>query len=191
MNFRVRPVTRLSGTVEVPGDKSISHRAALLGALADGVTEVQGYLEGEDCLRTLTAIQMMGVEVTRKGPGHYRIAGVGRNGLTEPADVVDCGNSGTTARLPGRLSDRIALAVDAWEDPRRALSDFLDAARCHEFAHAADSARYLPPLAHPYEGLRLLLRGGLSGAGAVAVLEGDAEIAALLARLKRARETLS
>lgn len=99
MNFRVRPVTRLSGTVEVPGDKSISHRAALLGALADGVTEVQGYLEGEDCLRTLTAIQMMGVEVTRKGPGHYRIAGVGRNGLTEPADVVDCGNSGTTARL--------------------------------------------------------------------------------------------
>ena len=99
MNFRVRPVRRLSGTVQVPGDKSISHRAALLGALADGVTEVQGYLEGEDCLRTLTAIQMMGVEVTKKGPGHYRIAGVGRDGLVEPDDVVDCGNSGTTARL--------------------------------------------------------------------------------------------
>ena len=99
MNFRVRPVTRLAGTVEVPGDKSISHRAALLGALADGVTEVQGYLEGEDCLRTLTAIQMMGVEVTKKGPGHYRIAGVGLQGLTEPGDIVDCGNSGTTARL--------------------------------------------------------------------------------------------
>ena len=99
MNFRVRPVRRLTGTVEVPGDKSISHRAALLGALADGVTEVQGYLEGEDCLRTLTAIQMMGVEVTKKGPGHYRIAGVGLDGLTEPGNVVDCGNSGTTARL--------------------------------------------------------------------------------------------
>ena len=99
MNFRVRPVGRLAGTVEVPGDKSISHRAALLGALADGVTEVQGYLEGEDCLRTLSAIQMMGVEVTKKGPGHYRIAGVGRDGLSEPGDVVDCGNSGTTARL--------------------------------------------------------------------------------------------
>ena len=99
MNFRVQPVRRLSGTVEVPGDKSISHRAALLGALADGVTEVQGYLEGEDCLRTLTAIQMMGVEVTKKGPGHYRIAGVGLHGLAEPGDVVDCGNSGTTARL--------------------------------------------------------------------------------------------
>ena len=99
MNFRVRPVRRLAGTVEVPGDKSISHRAALLGALADGVTEVQGYLEGEDCLRTLTAIQLMGVEVTKKGPGHYRIAGVGLHGLTEPGDIVDCGNSGTTARL--------------------------------------------------------------------------------------------
>ena len=99
MNFRVRPIERLAGTVEVPGDKSVSHRAALLGALANGVTEVQGYLEGEDCLRTLTAIQMMGVEVTKKGPGHYRIAGVGLDGLVEPGDVVDCGNSGTTARL--------------------------------------------------------------------------------------------
>ena len=99
MNFRVRPVRRLAGIVEVPGDKSISHRAALLGALADGITEIQGYLEGEDCLRTLTAIQMMGVEVTRKGPGHYRIAGAGLDGLMEPGDVIDCGNSGTTARL--------------------------------------------------------------------------------------------
>jgi 3-phosphoshikimate 1-carboxyvinyltransferase len=99
VNFRVRPIQRLAGTVEVPGDKSVSHRAALLGGLANGVTEVQGYLEGEDCLRTLTAIQMLGVEVTKKGPGHYRIAGVGLDGLVEPGDVVDCGNSGTTARL--------------------------------------------------------------------------------------------
>ena len=99
MNFRVRPVRRLSGECEVPGDKSISHRAALLGALAEGPTEVQGYLEGEDCLRTITAIQMMGVDVTKKGPGHYRIAGAGLGGLVEAADIIDCGNSGTTARL--------------------------------------------------------------------------------------------
>jgi len=99
VNFRVRPVRRLGGECEVPGDKSISHRAALLGALAEGPTEVQGYLEGEDCLRTITAIQMMGVDVTKKGPGHYRIAGAGLGGLVEPADVIDCGNSGTTARL--------------------------------------------------------------------------------------------
>ena len=99
MNFRVRPVRRLAGECEVPGDKSISHRAALLGALADGPTDVHGYLEAEDCLRTITAIQLLGVEVTRKGPGHYLIAGAGLGGLVEPGDVVDCGNSGTAVRL--------------------------------------------------------------------------------------------
>jgi len=99
VRFRVRPVDRLAGTAEVPGDKSISHRAALLGALADGVTEIHGYLEAEDCLRTIAAVQALGAEVTRKGPGHYRIAGAGRYGLQEPGDVIDCGNSGTTARL--------------------------------------------------------------------------------------------
>ncbi len=83
----------------MPGDKSISHRAALFGAIAEGVTEVQGYLESDDCLRSLAAIEALGAEVTQKGPGHYRIAGIGVGGLREPADVIDCGNSGTTARL--------------------------------------------------------------------------------------------
>lgn len=99
MNFRVRPVRRLRGAAEVPGDKSVSHRAALLGAVAEGPTEVRGFLEAEDCLRTVAAVRALGVEVARKGPGHYRIAGGGLAGLAEPADVVDCGNSGTTARL--------------------------------------------------------------------------------------------
>ncbi|MBI2216376.1 MAG: 3-phosphoshikimate 1-carboxyvinyltransferase [Candidatus Rokubacteria bacterium] len=99
MRLRVRPVARLSGRVRVPGDKSISHRAALLGAVAPGVTEVRGFLEAEDCGRTLTAVQALGAEVTRKGPGEYRIAGAGRMNLQEPGDVIDCGNSGTTARL--------------------------------------------------------------------------------------------
>jgi len=101
----------------VPGDKSVSHRAALLGALAEGVSEVQGFLEAEDCLRTLTAVQAMGAEVTRKAPGHYRIAGGGLRGLSEPGDVVDCGNSGTTARLlPGALAGQpfwVLLTGDA------------------------------------------------------------------------------
>ena len=99
MRFRVRPVGRLAGTATVPGDKSVSHRAALLGALAEGPTEVQGYLEAEDCLRTIAAVQALGADVTRKGPGHYRIVGAGLEGLHEPDDVLDCGNSGTTARL--------------------------------------------------------------------------------------------
>jgi len=99
VKFRVRPVPRLSGSADVPGDKSVSHRAALLGALADGATEIHGYLEAEDCLRTITAVQAMGAVVTRKGPGHYRIDGAGRHGLREPGDVIDCGNAGTAARL--------------------------------------------------------------------------------------------
>jgi len=99
VRFRVRPVTRLAGAAVVPGDKSISHRAALLGALAEGPTEVHGYLEAEDCLRTIAAVQALGADVTRKGPGHYRIVGAGLAGLREPEDVLECGNSGTTARL--------------------------------------------------------------------------------------------
>jgi 3-phosphoshikimate 1-carboxyvinyltransferase len=99
VNARVRPVRRLAGTITVPGDKSVSHRAALLGALADGPTEVQGFLEGEDCLATLRAVTALGAEVARKGPGHFVIQGVGLDGLTEPEDVVDCGNAGTMARL--------------------------------------------------------------------------------------------
>jgi 3-phosphoshikimate 1-carboxyvinyltransferase len=99
VNLRVCPRRRLAGRVSVPGDKSVSHRAALLGALAAGVTEVEGFLEGEDCQRTLAAVAALGADVTRKGPGHYVIRGVGPEGLGEPEDVVDCGNSGTTARL--------------------------------------------------------------------------------------------
>jgi 3-phosphoshikimate 1-carboxyvinyltransferase len=99
MRLRVHPVRRLAGRAAVPGDKSISHRAALLGALAEGVTEIRGYLEAEDCLRTIAAVEALGAEVTRKGPGEYRVAGAGLGGFTEPAEVLDCGNSGTTARL--------------------------------------------------------------------------------------------
>ena len=99
MRIRVTPVSRLEGRVEVPGDKSISHRAALFGALARGRTEISGFLEGEDCLNTLEAIRRLGAEVTKKGPGHYLVDGGGLDGLGEPADILDCGNSGTTARL--------------------------------------------------------------------------------------------
>lgn len=99
MRLHVRPARRLRGRVEVPGDKSVSHRAALLGALAEGTTEIRGYLEAEDCLRTIAAVEALGVEVTRKGPGEYRVAGAGLAGFTEPGNVVDCGNSGTTTRL--------------------------------------------------------------------------------------------
>jgi 3-phosphoshikimate 1-carboxyvinyltransferase len=99
MKMRVRPPKRLGGRVEVPGDKSISHRAALMGAIASGRTEITGFLEGEDCLHTLKALEKLGAAVTRKGPGHYLVDGVGPGGFHEADDVIDCGNSGTMARL--------------------------------------------------------------------------------------------
>ena len=95
----MRAPIRLRGTIAVPGDKSISHRAALFGAIADGRTEITGFLEGEDCLHTLRAVEQLGAQVTRKGPGHYLVDGGGLLGLREPDDVIDCGNSGTMTRL--------------------------------------------------------------------------------------------
>lgn len=93
------PARPLSGEALVPGDKSISHRALMFGALAIGTTEITGLLEGEDVLRTAAAMRALGAEVANLGAGHWRVAGRGIGGLVEPADVLDMGNSGTAARL--------------------------------------------------------------------------------------------
>jgi 3-phosphoshikimate 1-carboxyvinyltransferase len=87
----------LTGTVRAPGDKSISHRALILGALAHGLTEVEGLLEGEDVKRTAQAMAAFGAGVERLGDGHWRVEG--RGGFAEPIDVIDCGNAGTGVRL--------------------------------------------------------------------------------------------
>ena len=87
----------LTGVVRAPGDKSISHRALILGAMASGGTEIEGLLEGDDVLRTAAAMRAFGADVERLSDGAWRIEG--RGGLSEPRDVVDCGNSGTGARL--------------------------------------------------------------------------------------------
>ncbi len=93
------PAGPLTGRVTVPGDKSISHRALMFGALAVGTTLIEGLLEGEDVLRTAAAMRALGATVERLAPGRWRVAGRGIGGLTEPADVLDMGNSGTAARL--------------------------------------------------------------------------------------------
>jgi 3-phosphoshikimate 1-carboxyvinyltransferase len=85
--------------VRPPGDKSISHRALMLGALAVGETRVSGLLEGEDVLRTANAMRLLGATVKRDESGLWRINGVGVGGFGEPADIIDVGNSGTSARL--------------------------------------------------------------------------------------------
>ena len=89
----------LRGEAEIPGDKSVSHRALILGALSVGETRATGLLEGEDVLRTAAAMRAFGAEVERLAPGDWRVHGVGVGAFAEPADVVDCGNSGTGARL--------------------------------------------------------------------------------------------
>ena len=89
----------LTGTALVPGDKSISHRALIFGAMAVGETTITGLLEGQDVLDTAKAMQAFGATVTQHGPGAWSVHGVGVGGFREPADVIDCGNSGTGVRL--------------------------------------------------------------------------------------------
>jgi 3-phosphoshikimate 1-carboxyvinyltransferase len=89
----------LSGVAEVPGDKSISHRSLILGALSVGETKITGLLEGQDVLDTGKAMQAFGAEVIQHGGGSWSVHGVGVGGFGEPEQVIDCGNSGTGVRL--------------------------------------------------------------------------------------------
>ncbi|WP_170553685.1 3-phosphoshikimate 1-carboxyvinyltransferase [Ruegeria atlantica] len=93
------PCGPLTGTAEVPGDKSISHRSLILGAMAVGETRISGLLEGEDVLDTAKAMRAFGAEVTDHGDGEWSVHGVGVGGFAEPDQVIDCGNSGTGVRL--------------------------------------------------------------------------------------------
>src|SRR5258708_6346388 len=99
-----RPVARLQGRVRAPGDKSISHRALMFGALALGETTVRGLLEGEDVLCTAAALRALGAEVSHeREEGIWRIRGFGVGGGREPADVPELGSSAPAARLLLRL----------------------------------------------------------------------------------------
>lgn len=97
--MRARAGGPLGGRAEVPGDKSVSHRALIFGAMAIGGTRITGLLEGEDVLDTAKAMAALGAEVERTEPGAWTIHGVGVGGFREPQDVIDCGNSGTGVRL--------------------------------------------------------------------------------------------
>ena len=99
MEFKLLPGGAITGEVRVPGDKSISHRSIMLGALAEGVTRVSGFLEGEDALATVAAFRAMGVEIEGPDNGNVTIVGVGLHGLRAPAAPLDMGNSGTSMRL--------------------------------------------------------------------------------------------
>ncbi|HDP69247.1 MAG TPA: 3-phosphoshikimate 1-carboxyvinyltransferase [Actinobacteria bacterium] len=104
MELKVSKVSALKGTIEVPGDKSISHRTLILGAIAEGETRISGFLSSNDCLSTLNCLMSLGVEIERLNSTNLLVKGVGLRGLKEAGKVLDAGNSGTTIRiLPGIL----------------------------------------------------------------------------------------
>lgn len=96
--LRVKQANKIEGTVRVPGDKSISHRAVMFGALANGTTQIEGFLPGADCLSTISCFQKMGIEIQQDGD-RVTVHGKGWYGLQEPSTHLDVGNSGTTIRL--------------------------------------------------------------------------------------------
>jgi 3-phosphoshikimate 1-carboxyvinyltransferase len=103
MHFTVNPSNVHDATVSVPGDKSISHRALMLGSIADGSTHIGGFLAGEDCLATLAAMEAMGISIDRNGETDVVVHGAGLHGLSKPGLPLDMGNSGTAMRLMAGL----------------------------------------------------------------------------------------
>lgn len=98
-HYRAQPVSAVRGAITVPGDKSISHRALMIAGIAEGATSVTGFLESEDCLATLRALQALGVAIDRERPQSVVVQGVGLHGLRPPAGSLDMGNAGTAMRL--------------------------------------------------------------------------------------------
>jgi 3-phosphoshikimate 1-carboxyvinyltransferase len=103
MHFTVNPSNVHDAAVAVPGDKSISHRAVMLGSIANGSTDVSGFLAGEDCLATLAAMRAMGIQIEQAGPTDIVVHGRGLHGLDRPERALDLGNSGTAMRLMAGL----------------------------------------------------------------------------------------
>jgi len=120
LQFKLQPASKISGEIRVPGDKSVSHRSIMFGSLAEGTTQVTGFLEGEDSLNTLRAFQAMGVDIEGPTDGKVTIHGVGMNGLKQPSAALDMGNSGTSMRLLSGLLSGQAFDLELVGD--RSLS---------------------------------------------------------------------
>lgn len=189
MIAKVSRLNAFSGRFTVPGDKSISHRAAMIGALAEGTTEVRGYAPGADCASTLACLRKLGAKFRKAAPGVLLIAGRGQEGLVEPGDVLNAGNSGTTMRLlsgvlascpfhsvitgdrslRGRPMDRVSL-------PLREMGATIQGRGAGRYAPLAISGGNLraitwtPPVASAQVKSAILL-AGLSASGTTTVVE--------------------
>jgi 3-phosphoshikimate 1-carboxyvinyltransferase len=169
----------------VPGDKSISHRALLLGAMAHGTTAIRGLLQGEDCRATLSALRALGVEIAEAVDGTVRVLGRGPEGLREPESVLDAGNSGTTLRLlAGLLAGRpfCGLLTGDASLCRRPMRRVLDPLRAMGATVLGRAEGGFPPLA--------IRGGGLRGiAWTSPIASAQVKSAILLAGLQAAGET--
>jgi 3-phosphoshikimate 1-carboxyvinyltransferase len=120
VELRVCRANRISGEITVPGDKSISHRAVMLASVSEGITQLEGFSPGKDCLSTVRCFKQMGVHIEDSGPGKVRIHGAGLYGLKEPENILDAGNSGTTMRLLlGILAGQPFFSVVTGDDSLR------------------------------------------------------------------------
>ena len=149
-SLRSRPGATLHGRAGVPGDKSISHRALLLGAIATGKSRVDGFLPAADCQATLDAVRSLGVRVEEHSPTSLTVHGVGLRGLPEPEKVIDCQRSGTTMRLlAGLLAGQQAFSVlsGSVQLRRRPMARIVEPLRCMGATVLGRDGGRLPPLA--------------------------------------------
>ena len=184
------PATKpLRGTVHVAGDKSITHRALILGALAQGETTISGYCLGEDCLNTLRVVRALGIPIEEIDETNLRVLGKGLWGLTEPSNVLDCGNSGTGLRLlAGVLAGQDFFSVLTGDgslrnrpmgrvvNPLRSMGATITGRKAGEYAPLAITGQrltgcaYISPVASAQVKSAVLL-AGLLAEGATSVTE--------------------
>ncbi|MGN6226401.1 MAG: 3-phosphoshikimate 1-carboxyvinyltransferase [Dyella sp.] len=147
VDWTSRPAGPLKGVVRVPGDKSVSHRAMMLGAIAEGVTHIHGFLEGEDTRATAAVMQQLGVRIDARADGERVVHGVGLHGLRAAAGALDCGNAGTgmrllTGLLAGQAFDSMLIGDESLSKrPMRRVTDPLA-----QMGARIESDEGLPPL---------------------------------------------
>ena len=157
MRRTIRPARAFEGEASVPGDKSITHRALLFAAMADGPTRVRGYLESGDCRASIAAVEALGVVVERVGAGELVVRGRGMQAIGEPADVVNCDGSGTTMRLlAGQMAGHDMTTVLTGNSAlrRRPMSRIIEPLRSMGATVLARAHDHLAPLVIRGGGLR-------------------------------------
>ncbi|MFB3100395.1 MAG: 3-phosphoshikimate 1-carboxyvinyltransferase, partial [Gammaproteobacteria bacterium] len=112
INYCISPSGKLSGRIHVPGDKSISHRALMLSAIAEGQSRITGFLDGEDTMATMAVFRAMGVEIQHSSENEVVVDGVGMEGLSTPITALNLGNSGTSVRLLSGLLSGLGIECE-------------------------------------------------------------------------------